>query len=90
MKKFKEIWGNAPHSYKIGYWVCLISSIILLTAGFILPPLAEIHNSVLLAAGILFGFASLGVGIAALERGVDATVKHKDTELILTNPDKNT
>ena len=86
-KKLKEIWSNAPHTYKIGYWICLISSIVLISAGFILPPLAEIHNSVLVACGILFGFASLGVGIAALERGLDASVKHGETEIVITNPD---
>lgn len=87
MSKFKEIWRSAPVMSRIAFWLCLIASIGLLVAGFICPPLAEIHNSVLTAAGILFGFATLATGSYALEKGLDAKISHGNTTIELNNPD---
>ena len=39
------------------FWVCLIISIGLMIAGFLIPPMGIIDGSVLTAVGILFGFA---------------------------------
>lgn len=87
MNKFKEIWRSAPVMSRIAFWLCLIASLGLLVAGFICPPLAEIHNSVLTAAGILFGFATLATGSYALEKGLDAKISHGNTTIELNNPD---
>ena len=43
----------------IPFWICLIVSIGLIVAGFCVPPMGIIDGSVLMAVGILFGFASL-------------------------------
>ena len=88
MDKLKEIWKSSPRWYRAAYWVCLVTSVLLIGFGVILPPIGIIDNSILLAVGELFGFASLALGVAALERGIDATVKHHDTEIQLNNPDK--
>lgn len=63
------------------FWVCLSLSIALIVAGFCVPPHGEIDGSVLTACGILFGFATLEVVHIAIKRGVDARVKHGNTEL---------
>ena len=88
MKKLKEFFELAPTINKIAFWACLITAIGLMVAGFCVPPTGEISGSVLTGVGELFAFASLGTGIAALERGVDAKLTHGDTELTLNNPDK--
>lgn len=43
----------------IPFWICLISAIVLMVAGFCVPPMGVIDGSVLTAIGILFGFATL-------------------------------
>lgn len=65
------------------FWVCLILSIALVIAGFCTPPMAKIDGSVLTAVGELFGFATLEVIYHAIRKGVDAKVKHGNTELIV-------
>ena len=73
------------------FWVCLSLSIGLIVAGFCVPPHGEIDGSVLTACGILFGFATLEVVHIAIRKGVDAKVKHGQTELTVgdLNKEKN-
>lgn len=87
MSKLKEIWQYVPEWYKVGYLVCLITAIVLLLLGFFSIPVGSIDPSVLTGAGIMFAFASLGIGGRALEKGVDAKVVHGETSLELNNPD---
>lgn len=89
MAKWKEIWESAPKMSRIAFWVCLLASVALLTAGFICPPLAEIHPSVLTGVGILFGFATLATGSYALDKGLDAKISHGNTSIELNNPDNS-
>lgn len=87
MSKLKEIWTYVPEQYKLAYWACLITSIILLFLGFFSIPVGQIDPTVLTGTGILFGFATLAVGIKALDKGIDTKITHKDTTLELNNPD---
>lgn len=41
------------------FWICLVVTIGLLVAGFIVPPTGVIDGSVLKGVGILFAFATL-------------------------------
>ena len=43
----------------VGAWVCTITSGALFIGGFIVPPMGVIDGSLLKAAGILLGFASI-------------------------------
>lgn len=72
---------------KTAFYICLIFSIGLLIAGFVVPPLGTISPSVLTGVGELFAFATLGTVIEAIARGVDAKLTHGNTELSLNNPD---
>lgn len=63
----------------VAFWLTLTISIVLIVASFIVPPTGIIDPSVLAAIGELFGFASLGVVLRAIEKGVDARVKKGDT-----------
>ena len=87
MNRFKDIWRSAPILSRVSFWICLIASIGILVAGFICPPLAEIHNSVLTAVGELFGFAALGAGIFAIEKGIDAKISKGDASIEFNNSD---
>ena len=87
MRKIVEIFKCAPTLNKVAYWVCLVLAAGLIIAGFVLPPLGNIDNSVLIATGEIFAFASLGTLIAALDMGVDAKLSHKDTAIEIINPD---
>lgn len=63
------------------FWVCLMLSISLIVAGFIVPPLGDIHGSVLTAVGLLFAFATLFEVHIAMKKGIDARLRHGNTEL---------
>lgn len=89
MKKLKEIFECAPTINKVAFWACLLVSIGLMITGFIVPPTGEISGSVLTGVGELFAFASLGTGIAALEKGVDAKITKGDSSIELNNPDSD-
>lgn len=63
------------------FWVCLALSIALIVAGFIVEPLGDIHGSILTAVGLLFAFATLYEVHIAMKAGVDAKLRHGNTEL---------
>lgn len=69
--------------HRLAFWVSFIISIVLIVAGFICPPLAEISGSVLTSCGILFGFAALGAAIKAIEDGKEVEIKSKDVKITM-------
>ena len=73
---------------KVVFWLCLFTSIILLTISFLIPPTGQIDPSVLAAVGEIFGFASLAVVIKALGRGTDVTLHKDNIDITLKNSDK--
>lgn len=74
----KEIWENLN---KGSFFVSLISSVGLLVAGFICPPLAEIHQSVLTATGILAFYGVLATVQDAIKKGKSVKVSKGDINL---------
>lgn len=78
----KDVLKKAvDHNY--AFWITLTVSIILLIASFIVPPLGIIDSSVLLGISELGFFATLGVLASAIDKGLDARVKHNDTEITI-------
>ena len=67
--------------HRVAFWISFIISIILIMAGFICPPVAEVASSVLIACGELFGFAALGAAIKAIEDGKEVEIKNKDIKV---------
>ena len=67
------------------FWVFSIIGVILIIVAFILPPLSVIDNTVLIAVGEINGFIALGAVIKAIDKGVDATFHHNNTELTITS-----
>lgn len=67
------------------FWVCLTITVGLFVAGFVCRHMGEIDGSILTAGGILFAFATLETVHVALRKGVDAKVKHGQTELTISD-----
>lgn len=83
-----EIIKQATH-HNVWFWVLLITAIALIIASWFVPPMAVIDGSVLGAVGELAGFGALGTLIKAMDMGVDARVRHKDTEVTVGDLDKH-
>lgn len=61
------------------FWILSGFAIVLITAGFLVPPMGVIDGSVLKAVGEVFAFAALGTVILAIEKGLPAKVQHNNT-----------
>lgn len=68
------------------FWICLIVSIGLCVAGFILPPTGVIDPSVLTAVGELLGFASVAQ-IPYLVKDHNVEIHHGNTSIKVTDDD---
>lgn len=76
------------HADKYIFIVCLAMAIILFVAGFFYPPRGVIDGSVLTAAGILLGFATLAVAGQNLANGKDVIFHHGETEVTIGDNDE--
>lgn len=74
--------------HNVWFWVLMISALVLIVASWFVPPMAVIDGSVLAAVGELAGFGAIGTVIKAMDMGVDARVRHKDTEVTVGGLDK--
>lgn len=83
----KEIWKSATE-HNWAFWICLFTSILLLIGACFTPPLFIVDKSIIAAVGELAGFGALGALYKGLDRGVDAKLKHNNTEISLENPNK--
>lgn len=73
----EAIIGNVP------FWILTIITILLIVAAFLCPPMAIIDGSVLAAVGELAGFGALWAVVKAMDKGIDAKVKHNGTEVMI-------
>lgn len=62
-------------------------AVALLVVSFFTPPKWYIDGSVIAAVGEIFAFASLFYAWEATNRGIDAKIKHGQTEIELNNPE---
>lgn len=62
-------------------------AVLLIVAGFIVPPMGVIDGSVISAVGELIAFAALLTLWHAIDKGIDAKFSHGNTTLELTNDD---
>lgn len=61
-----------------------VSALLLLVAGFLVPPTGSIDNTVLIAVGEINGTLAIGAVVKAIDRGSSASIKHNGTELDIT------
>lgn len=71
----------------VPFWILAGISIVIGVIAFFLPPMAEIHPSVLRFISWLFAFAALWTVFVAMVRGLDARVTHGKTSLTVGNLD---
>lgn len=81
MKKDRLLRFFGDRFHKNVFLVCLLTSVGLILASFVTPPMFIVDGSVLAAVGELFGFAALGEVAAAIERGHTASISHGNTTI---------
>lgn len=64
-------------------------AVVLLFIAFFTPPPYVIDSSVIAAVGEIFAFAALFFAWESVDKGIDAKIKHNNTEIELNNPDKS-
>lgn len=69
------------------FWACFTICAGLIIAGFCVPPTGVIDGSVLKGVGELFAFPTLWTVHHAIEKGIDAKLKHGNTELTIGDLD---
>ena len=69
--------------------VCFLISVILLIAGFLLPPMGVIDGSVLSAVGELLLFPVVIYAFRAIELGLEVKIQKGDTSLEIHKDDSD-
>lgn len=75
------------HFCKIVTAVCILTSLALIVAGFVLPPQGIIDGSVLKAVGELIIFPVVVYGFRAIELGLEVTIHKGDTTVEIHRDD---
>jgi hypothetical protein len=75
------------HKKTIPFWICLITSIGLLLAGFFAPPIGSIDPSVITSVGILFGFGVVAQIPYVIEVAGYAKLQHGNTTIEISKED---
>lgn len=65
-----------------------IAALLLIVAGFIVPPTGIIDRSILIAVGELNGTLAIGAVIKAIDKGRSATFQHNNTSVTIKNNDE--
>ena len=68
-------------------WVCLLAAIGLYMASVLVPPMGEIHPSVLKAGSWIFAFAGLAELREAVQEGLGFKLTHGDTTVVVQDLD---
>lgn len=69
--------------------VCFAVSILLIVAGFLLPPMGVIDGSVLTAVGELLVFPVIVYGFRAIELGLEVKFTKGDASVEITKDDES-
>lgn len=75
---------------RICFMVCFTVSVMLIVAGFLMPPRGEIDGSVLTAVGELVMFPTIAYGFRALMTGMELHINKGDLHIeVSKDDDKN-
>lgn len=66
----------------------IVISVACFVGAALTPPLWYVDASILTGMGIIFTYVALLYAWEATDRGIDAKIKIRDTEIELNNPDK--
>lgn len=87
LTRFRAFTKRVRISTTIALWVCVLCSIGLFVASFLVPPLGEIDPSVLKAGGEIFAFAALILLREAILEGFGVKLTHGQTTIELQDMD---
>lgn len=69
--------------------ICLfLAGITLMIIGIVSPPVGEISNSILIACGIIFGYASVMVMMYSIRVKANVKLQFKDVSLEVNDKEK--
>lgn len=84
----KELFKIMKDTHSLGAWFALLTSILLVVAGFLVPPTGHIDGNVLIAVGELFAFATLfrlPTLIESVREGKTLTLRKGGLEVSVTD-----
>lgn len=84
----KEFYKNYIESNGF-FWFFSIIGVIMMIAGFILPPMGQIDNSVLVGVGEIDGIIALGAVLKAIDKGTDVSMSHNNTSITVSNKEED-
>lgn len=87
LARLRALTRNVRTSTTVALWVCLVTSIALLVASFLVPPKGEISPSVLKAGSLLFAFAALMEAREAIMEGLGVKLTHGSTSVEIKDVD---
>ena len=87
LARFRSLTRNVRTSTTVALWVCLVVSIGLLVASFIVPPMGEISPSALKGGSLLFAFAALMEAREAILEGFGVKLTHGSTTVEVKDQD---
>lgn len=79
LAQFRAMARNVSASTTVGLWVCVLSTIGLLVASFLVPPRGVIDPSVLKGGSLIFAFAGLFELREAIREGLGFKLTHGST-----------
>lgn len=80
MDEVKKAYENYVE-HNTWFKILSVCAILLLVAGFVVPPLGVISPSVLTGVGEIFAFAALWTVIKAIDKGKVASISHGQTTI---------
>ena len=81
IERMRKYARNVRLSTTIALWVCLVFSVGLLVASFLVPPVGEISPTVLKGGSLIFAFAALIELREAVIEGLGFKLVHGDTSV---------
>ena len=85
MKNENDIMKTCKECWHTDLWlkILTLTSVLLIIASFVLPPLGIIDGSVLAAVGELTGIGALWEFTKAINKNISAKVKIKELEILI-------
>lgn len=90
MKNENEIIKTCKECWHSDLWlkILTLTSVLLIIASFIVPPLGIIDGSVLAAVGEMTGIGALWEFTKAIDKNINAKVKIKEIEMEISQKDE--
>lgn len=81
----KDGWKSSPQWAKIIFWCLLVLCFVVFCILLYEPPEWDITENALKGLTIFLGFASFGMAIECIDKGLDISMKHGDTEITVNH-----